>query len=116
MLGMADHLFWWDGRADYGPKGGVAAPRGIVLSFGAKESTKESMRHGDSGKKPLIAHFGGGARYVARNGVGHLSLTFGARSELAFFRRQNGRAFFPPLPIAALAPAVGVRHNQMIAG
>ena len=24
------------------------------------------------------------------------------RSELAFFRRQNGRAFFPPLPIAAL--------------
>ena len=25
-----------------------------------------------------------------------------ARSELAFFRRQNGRAFFPPLPIAAL--------------
>ena len=27
-----------------------------------------------------------------------------ARSELAFFCRQNGRAFFPPLPIAALAP------------
>ena len=27
-----------------------------------------------------------------------------ARSELAFFRRQNGRAFFPPLPIAALLP------------
>ena len=27
-----------------------------------------------------------------------------ARSELAFFRRQNGRAFFPPLPYAALAP------------
>ena len=25
-----------------------------------------------------------------------------AHSELAFFRRQNGRAFFPPLPIAAL--------------
>ena len=27
-----------------------------------------------------------------------------ARSELAFFRRQNGRACFPPLPIAALLP------------
>ncbi len=27
-----------------------------------------------------------------------------ARSELAFFRRLNGRAFFPPLPIAALLP------------
>ena len=23
---------------------------------------------------------------------------------LAYFRRQNGRAFFPPLPIAALLP------------
>ena len=34
-----------------------------------------------------------------------------ARSELAFFRRQNGRAFFPPLPIAALPPAVGVGHT-----
>ena len=37
-----------------------------------------------------------------------------ARSELAFFRRQNGRAFFPPLPIAALAPAVGVGHTQAL--
>ena len=37
-----------------------------------------------------------------------------ARSELAFFRRQNGRAFFPPLPIAALAPAVGGRHAQAL--
>ena len=27
-----------------------------------------------------------------------------ARSELAFFRRLNGRAFFPPRPIAALLP------------
>ena len=37
-----------------------------------------------------------------------------ARSELAYFRRQDGRAFFPPLPIAALAPAVGVRHTQAL--
>ena len=37
-----------------------------------------------------------------------------ARSELAYFRRQNGRAFFPPLPIAALAPAVGVGHTQAL--
>ena len=78
--------------------------RGIVLSFDAKESTKESQRHGGYGKKASTAHFAGGVRYVARNGVGQLSPTFGARSELAFFRRQNGRAFFPPLPIAALLP------------
>ena len=49
---------------------GLPPRRGIVLSFDAKESTKESMRHGDSGKKPFIAHFDGGARYVARSGVG----------------------------------------------
>ena len=36
---------------------GLPPRRGIVLSFDAKESTKESMRHGDSGKKPFIAHF-----------------------------------------------------------
>ena len=36
---------------------GLPPRRGIVLSFGAKESTKESMRHGDSGKKPFTAHF-----------------------------------------------------------
>ena len=34
-----------------------------------------------------------------------------ARSELAFFRRQNGRAFFPPLPIAAL-----LRRSRLWAG
>ena len=33
-----------------------------------------------AGKKPLIAHFDGGARNVARNEVGQLSLTLGARS------------------------------------
>ena len=49
---------------------GLPPRRGIVLSFGAKESTKESMRHGDSGKKAPIAHFDGGARNVARNGAG----------------------------------------------
>ena len=49
---------------------GAAAPRRAVLSFDAKESTKESQRHGDYGKKPFIAHFDGGARNVARNLVG----------------------------------------------
>ena len=37
-----------------------------------------------------------------------------ARSELAYVRHQNGRAFFPPLPIAALAPAVGCIHTQIL--
>ena len=79
-------------------------PEGAVLSFGAKESTKESRRHGDYGKKASIAHFDGGARNVARIKEGELSPTFVRAPVLTFFRRQNGRAFFPPLPIAALLP------------
>ena len=59
-----------DCRAAYGANGGASAPKGAVLSFEVKESTKESLRHGDYGKKPFIAHFDGGARNVARNGVG----------------------------------------------
>ena len=77
-------------------------PEGVVLSFEAKESTKESTRHGDYVKKASTAHFAGGARNVARNGVGQLSPTPVRAPVLAFFRRQNGRAFFPSLPIAAL--------------
>ena len=42
-----------DWRADYGADGGAAAPRGVVLSFEAKESTKESQRHGNSEGGPL---------------------------------------------------------------
>ena len=36
---------------------GLPPRGGIVISFDAKESTKESVRHGDSGKKPVTAHF-----------------------------------------------------------
>ena len=39
-------------RADSGAGGGATAPRGGVLSFEAKESTKESQRHGDSRDGP----------------------------------------------------------------
>ena len=39
-----------------------------------------------------------------------------ARSELAFFCRQNGWAFFPPLPIAALAPRGRRRAYLTLAG
>ena len=35
---------------------------------------------------------------------------------LAFFRRQNGRAFFPPLPIAALLPRSWRRAGLPLAG
>ena len=82
-----------DRRADSGADGGAAAPRGVVLSFGAKESTKESTRHGDYGKKPFITHFDGGARNVARNGVGQLSPALGARSCSPFSAVKMGGPF-----------------------
>ena len=65
-----------------------------------------------SGKKPLIAHFDSGARNVARNLVGQITPTLMRAPVLAFFRRQNGRAFFPSLPIAALLRRrLGGRRN-----
>ena len=71
----------------------------------AKEKcAKESQRHGDYGKKPFTAHFDGGARNVARIKESELSPTFVRAPVLTFFHRQNGQAFFPPLPIAALLP------------
>ena len=51
---------------------GLAVPRGAhtFLSVAKEKCAKDSQRHGDSGKKPFIAHFDGGARYVARSMVG----------------------------------------------
>ena len=46
-----------------------------------------------SGKKPLIAHFDGGARNVARNGIGQLSPALGARSCSPFSAVKMGGPF-----------------------
>ena len=70
------------------------SPFGAVLGLGSLRSP--------AGKKASIAHFAGGARNVARIKVGELSPSFVRAPVLAFFRRQNRRAFFPSLPIAAL--------------
>ena len=61
---------------------------------------KPAARH--YGKKASTAHFDGGARNVARDLVGQITPTLVRAPVLTFFRRQNGRAFFPSLPIAAL--------------
>ena len=82
---------------------GLPPRRGIVLSFDAKESTKESMRHGDSGKKPFIAHFAGGARYVARSIIGQLSPAIRRAPNSPFSAVKMGgpfslRCLSPPSP------------------
>ena len=102
-----------DRRADSGADGGAAAPRGVVLSFGAKESTKESQRHGDYGKKPFITHFDGGARNVARNGVGQLSPALGARSCSPFSAVKMGRPFSLRCLSPLCSPAADAGQTQM---
>ena len=91
----------------------VCRPVGAVLSFEAKESTKESTRHGDYGKKASTAHFAGGARNVARNGVGQLSHTGGARSCSPFSAVKMGGPFSLRCLSPLCSPAVGVEHTQM---
>ena len=44
--------------------------RKSFLNLSKEKCAKESQRHGDYGKKASTAHFDGGARNVARNGVG----------------------------------------------
>ena len=77
---------------------------------------KPAARH--YGKKASTAHFDGGARNVARDLVGQITPTLVRAPVLAFFRRQNGRAFFPSLPNAALLPpqlALGILKKVQVA-
>ena len=104
-----------DRRADSGANVGAAAPRGVVLSFEAKESTKESQRHGDYGKKPFITHFDGGARNVARNGVGQLSPALGARSCSPFSAVKMGGPFSLRCLSPLCSPAGGAGQTQIAA-
>ena len=93
---------------------GAAAPRRAVLSFDAKESTKESQRHGDYGKKPFIAHFDGGARNVARNGVGQLSPALRARSCSPFSAVKMGGPFSLRCLSPLCSPAAGAGQTQPV--
>ena len=75
----------------------------------AKEKcAKESQRHGDSGKKPFIAHFDGGARYVARSGVGQLTHAIVRARSSPFSAVKMGGPFSLRCLSPLCSPAVGV--------
>ena len=79
----------------------------------AKEKcAKESQRHGDYGKKALIAHFAGGARNVARNGVGQFSHSLGARSCSPFSAVKMSGPFSLRCLSPLCSPAVGAGQTQ----
>ena len=63
------------------------------LSLAKEKCAKESQRHGDSGKKPFIAHFDGGARYVARSTVELPTWTFVRARAHSFPLSKRARLF-----------------------
>ena len=89
---------------------GLAVPWGAhtFLSVAKEKCAKESQRHGDSGKKPFIAHFGGGARYVARSTVGLPTLTFVRARSSPFSAVKMGGPFSLRCLSPLCSPAVGV--------
>ena len=92
-------------RADYGAGAGLAALWGVhtFLSVAKEKCAKESQRHGDSGKKALIAHFAGGARYVARSMISQISPAIRRAPNSPFSAVKMGgpfslRCLSPPSP------------------
>ena len=84
------------------PEAARPAVRRGLRSAGALRAVLDlgSLRS-PAGKKPFTAHFDGGARNVARNGVGQLSHTGGARS----------CSPFPPSKWAGLFPSAAYRRS-----
>ena len=88
---------------------GLAVPRGAhtFLSAAKEKCAKESQRHGDSGKKASIAHFGGGARYVARSRVGQLTHAIVRARSSPFSAVKMGGPFSLRCLSPLCSPAVG---------
>ena len=79
-------------------------------------SLRDSSLRSPAGKKAFIAHFGGGARNVARDGVGQLSPAFGARSCSPFSAVKMGGPFSLRCLSPLCSPAVGVGQAYPLRG
>ena len=95
---------------------GLVVPWGAhtFLSVAKEKCAKESQRHGDSGKKPFIAHFDGGARYVARSGVGQLTPTVVRARSSPFSAVKMGGPFSLRCLSPLCSPAVGGRQTYLL--
>ena len=87
----------------------------LFFRWRKKSVQKKASGTATPGKSPLLPILTAG---LAMSRAAELAsyACYRARSELAFFRRQNGRAFFPPLPIAALLPRSRRGANLPLAG
>ena len=79
------------------------SPFGAVLVLGSLRSP--------AGKKPFIAHFDGGARYVARSGVGRPTFTFVRARSSPFSAVKIGGPFSIRCLSPLCSPAVGGGHT-----
>ena len=97
---------------------GLAVPRSAhtFLSVAKEKCAKESQRHGDSGKKASIAHFGGGARYVARSMVGQLTHAIVRARSSPFSAVKMGGPFSLRCLSPLCSPAVGGGHTYPLQG
>ena len=97
---------------------GLVVPRGAhtFLSVAKEKCAKESQRHGDSGKKASIAHFGGGARYVARSTVGQLTHAIVRARSSPFSAVKMGGPFSLRCLSPLCSPAVGVGQAYPLRG
>ena len=95
------------------PEAARPAVRRGLRSAGALRAVLDlgSLRS-PAGKKPFIAHFDGGARNVARNGVGQLSPALGARSCSPFSAVKMGGPFSLRCLSPLCSPAAGVGQTQ----
>ena len=88
---------------------GFAVPRGAhtFLSVAKEKCAKESQRHGDSGKKPFIAHFW--KREFAMSRAAHLDCQHGRSCALVLtlILFQKGQGFSLRCLSPLCSPAVG---------
>ena len=75
-------------------------------------SLRDSSLRSPAGKKPLIAHFAGGARYVARTLIGKISLAIVRAPNSPFSAVKMGGPFSLRYLSPLCSPAVGTGQTQ----
>ena len=77
-------------------------------------SLRDSSLRSPAGKKPLIAHFAGEARYVARTLIGKISLAIVRAPNSPFSAVKMGGPFSLRCLSPLCSPAVGVGHTYLL--
>ena len=90
-----------------------AARRGLRSAGALRAVLDLGSLRSPAGKKALIAHFAGGARYVARTLIGKISLAIVRAPNSPFSAVKMGGPFFLRCLSPLCSPAVGAGQTQM---